>query len=257
LTDIKDFIFNLQRKIAEIINDDLIGFYIHGSLAMGGFNLNSSDIDVLAVTNKSMTVDVKRALAKLFLTYSSSPYPVEITFLNKEQLREWQYPCPYDFHFSEFWRERYADDLLNGTEEFLNDQVHTDADLAAHITITNNRGICLQGKPIGEVFPLVPASDYRSSIMGDFKECLKNIEEAPIYCTLNMMRVYWYLKEGVISSKLEAGKWGISTFPMEMKNTIKKVVESYANDKIRYKFEKGELVLLKNYIFNHVQQLLL
>ena len=58
--------------------------------------------------------------------------------------------------------------------------------------------------------------------MGDFKECLENIEEDPIYCTLNMIRVYMYLQEGVISSKLEAGKWGRSTFPKEMKNTIKK-----------------------------------
>ena len=254
--DIKDFIFNLQRKIAEIIKDDLIGFYIHGSLAMGGFNLNSSDIDVLAVTNKSMTVDVKRALAKLFLTYSSSPYPLEITFLNKEQLIEWQHPCQYDFHFSEFWRERYVDDLLNGTDKFLNGHVQTDADLAVHITITNYRGVCVKGKPIDEVFPQIPASDYLLSIMGDFKECLENIEEDPIYCTLNMIRVYMYLQEGVISSKLEAGKWGRSTFPKEMKNTIKKVVECYTNDKNRYNFEKGELVLLKNYLSGQVQRLL-
>ena len=256
LSNIKDVIFSLEKKIAEIIKDDLIGFYIHGSLAMGGFNANSSDIDILVVTNDSMTVETKRELAKFFLTYSQSPYPVEITILNKEQLNEWQHPCPYDFHFSEFWRERYVADLLNGTDKFLNGRVDTDADLAAHITITNYRGVCVKGKPINEVFPQVPASDYLLSIMGDFKECLENIEEDPIYCTLNMIRVYMYLQEGVISSKLEAGKWGRSTFSKEMKNTIKKVVECYTNDKNRYNFEKGELVLLKNYLSGQVQRLL-
>lgn len=255
-SDTKDFIFNLQKKISEIINHDLIGFYIHGSIAMGGFNPSSSDIDVLVVTNKSMTVETKRKLAKFFLMYSNSPFPVEISFLNNEQLKDWQHPCPYDFHYSECWRERYANDLLSGTYKFLNGDVNTDADLAAHITVTHNRGICVDGKPIGEVFPLVPSSDYLSSIMGDFRDCLENIEEDPIYCTLNLIRVYWYLKEGVISSKQEAGSWGLSTFPKEMSITIKKVVECYANDKDTFGFEKDELVLLKNYISNNVQKLL-
>ncbi|MGI8387826.1 aminoglycoside adenylyltransferase domain-containing protein [Robertmurraya sp. P23] len=256
LSDTNDFICNLQKRISEIIKDDLIGIYIHGSLAMGGFNPKSSDIDVLVVTNKSMTVETKRKLAKLLLMQSSSPYPVEISFLNTEQLRVWQHPCPFDFHYSEFWRERYANDLLSGTDKFLNGDVNTDADLAAHITITNKRGVCVYGKSIDEVFPLVPSSDYLSSIMGDFTDCLENIEEDPIYCTLNLIRVYWYLKEGVVSSKQEAGNWGLSKFPKEMKNTVEKVVKCYSNDKDTYGFEKDELVKLKNYILNDVKKLL-
>ncbi|MFX3628851.1 MAG: aminoglycoside adenylyltransferase domain-containing protein [Ectobacillus sp.] len=255
-SDVKDFIFNLQGKISEIINDDLLGLYIHDSLAMGGFNPNGSDIDVLAVVNKPITVETKRELAKLFLLYSNSPFPVEISFLNHEQLKDWQHPCPYDFHYSEFWRERYANDLLNGTYKFLNGGVHTDADLAAHITIMNNRGICLKGKPIGEVFPLVPSSDYLSSIMDDFKDCLENIEDDPVYCTLNLIRVYWYLKEGVISSKQEAGSWGVSIFPKEMKITIQKTAECYAHNRDTHGFGRDELILLRNYMSDNVQKLL-
>ncbi len=146
-SDIKDFIFNLQKHIYKI-NDDLIGFYIHGSLAMGGFNPNSSDIDVLVVTDKSITVETKRNLAKLLLMCSNSPYPVEISFLNKEQLKDWQHPCPFDFHYSEFWRERYENDLFRGTYKFLNGDIFTDTDLAAHITITNYRGVCVTGKQL-------------------------------------------------------------------------------------------------------------
>ncbi|MFD0051663.1 aminoglycoside adenylyltransferase domain-containing protein [Actinomycetes bacterium NPDC127524] len=255
-SDTKEFIFNLQKKISEIINDDLISIYIHGSLAMGGFNPNSSDIDVLAITNKSMTVETKRKLAKLLLTHSSSPFPVEISFLNTEQLKVWQHPCPFDFHYSECWRERYANDLLSGTEIFLNGDVNTDADLAAHITITNKRGVCVYGKSIEEAFPLVPSSDYLSSITGDFTNCIKNIEEDPIYCTLNLIRVYWYLKDRVISSKLEAGNWGVSTFPKELQNTVAKVVVCYSNNRDTYGFEKDELVMLKNYISNGAKKLL-
>lgn len=255
-SEIKDFIFNIYKNIKEIINDSYVGFYIHGSLAMGGFNPKSSDSDVLVITYKSMEIEYKRNLARLLLDYSNSPYPIEISFLNTELLRHLQHPCPYDFHYSEFWRERFEKDLLNGTYQFLNGDIHTDADLAAHLTITYQRGICVEGKPIKEVFPLVPRSDYISSILGDYQDCLENIEEDPIYCSLNLVRVFWYLKERVISSKQEAGNWGLKTFPRELSITISKVVDSYANGNGANTLEKDELILLRNYISDNVQKLL-
>ncbi|WP_010649791.1 aminoglycoside adenylyltransferase domain-containing protein [Oceanobacillus massiliensis] len=255
-SDVKDFIINLQKGISEIVNDRFVGFYLHGSLAMGGFNPKSSDIDVLVITNESMKVEDKRNLAQFFLNYSNSPYPIEISFLNTEQLKDWKHPCPFDFHYSDFWRKRYENDLLRGTYTFLNDEVNTDTDLAAHITITNHRGICVEGEPIDEVFPSIPKLDYISSILGDYQECLGNIEEDPIYCSLNLIRVFWYLKEGAISSKQEAGNWGLQTFPQELSITIRKVVNSYANKTGTYFFDKGELILLRNYISEKVQKLL-
>ncbi|AMX85132.1 MULTISPECIES: aminoglycoside adenylyltransferase domain-containing protein [Geobacillus] len=255
-SDIRNFVFRILSETKEIVKQDFIGFYIHGSLAMGGFNPNSSDIDILVITSKSMTIENKRKLAKLFLSCSNNPFPVEISFLNEEQLKNWRHPCPFDFHYSEFWRERYEDDLVTGSYQYLNGDIKTDADLAAHLTITTNRGVCVEGKPIEEVFPSIPRSHYISSIMGDFQDCLENIEEDPIYCTLNLIRVFWYLKEGIISSKLEAGNWALLTFPREIKNTIKKVVNSYANEHDTYDFERDELLILKNYISSNVQELL-
>src|SRR5699024_3564942 len=110
-------------------------------------------------------------------------------------LKYWNHPCPFDLHYSEHWRERYQYDVLNETDNYLNNAVHTDTDLAAHITIMNHNGICIEGEPIHKIFPTIPQSDYISSIMGDFEDCLHNIQSEPIYCTLNLIRVYWYLNE--------------------------------------------------------------
>lgn len=255
-SEIKDFVTDLLYITKEIIKEDFIGFYIHGSLAMGGFNPKSSDIDVLVLTHKIMTVETKRKLAELFLNFSNDPFPVEISFINKEQLKKWTHPCPFDFHYSEFWRGRYQDDLSKGTYQHLNGKLRNDADLAAHITIVNHRGICIEGPPIDEVFPKIPRSHYISSILGDFQECLENIEEDPIYCTLNLIRVYWYLKADIISSKQEAGEWGLSSFPKEFSFTIQKVINSYADEKEIYDFEKSDLFMLRNYINKNVQELL-
>ncbi|RLQ94576.1 nucleotidyltransferase domain-containing protein [Falsibacillus albus] len=252
---VRAIIFNLKNEIMKILNEDIIGFYIHGSLAMGGFNPKKSDIDVLVVTPKSIKVDAKRKLAKLLLMYSNSPFPIEISFINKDQLKNWLHPCPFDFHYSEVWRGRYENDLLKGTDNFLNDSINTDPDLAAHVTITKNRGICVEGKPIDQVFPLIPCGDYTASIIGDFQECIENIEEDPTYCTLNLIRVFWYLKEGVISSKQEAGEWGLLTLPKEMGDTIKKVIDCYGTEKDANGFEKDELLVIKDYIAKNVQAL--
>lgn len=254
--EVRDFIRNLNKGIQRIIKENFVGFYIHGSLAMGGFNPRSSDIDVLVVTNKAIGVEIKWLLAHFFLEYSNSPFPVEISFLNKEQLKDWKHPCPFDFHYSEFWRKRHQDALISETFNFLQKEKSTDTDLAAHITVTSHRGICVYGDAIAEVFPIVPQSDYISSIMGDFKDCIRNIENEPVYCSLNLIRVFWYLKEGVISSKQEAGNWGLGILPQDLRTTVEKAINTYTGNKINISFNQDELTLLKKYIAEKVESLL-
>ncbi|WP_053216029.1 aminoglycoside adenylyltransferase domain-containing protein [Guptibacillus hwajinpoensis] len=251
----KKFVLDLVCETKQIMCDNYIGFYLHGSLAMGGFNPQSSDLDVLVVTHESITIETKRKLAKLYFNYSTNPYPIEISFLTKGQLDNWEHPSPYEFHYSEFWRDRYEVDLLENRFTYLNDDIKTDPDLAAHITIMFYRGICIEGSSIFEVFPRIPSSDYLSSIIGDYEECLANIVDDPIYCSLNMLRVFWYVKEGIISSKQEAGNWGLTSLPDEMKGTMYKVVNSYQSEKSSYQFDETELIFLRNYIHYNLQDL--
>nr|WP_277813884.1 aminoglycoside adenylyltransferase domain-containing protein [Mesobacillus subterraneus] len=49
-----------------------------------------------------------------------------------------------------------------------------------------------------------------------------------------------------MSSKKEAGDWGLLTLPKEMTNTISKANGCYANEKNTYHFEKDELLFFKN-----------
>lgn len=254
--EVRGFVFNLLGEIKEVIKEDFNGLYLHGSLAMGGFNPKSSDIDILVVSNKSLTVKTKRELAKLLLASSNNPFPLELSVLTIKHLRDWKHPCPFDFHYSEWWRAGYEKDLVKGTSHYLNDEIKTDPDLAAHITILNHRGICIEGNPIMEVFPSVPRSDYLSSIMGDFQDCLEGIEEDPIYCTLNLLRVLWYINDDVISSKQEAGNWGIVALPLDVRYTIQKVLKCCESTKSKYDFEKKELLRIRDFIESRVQELL-
>ncbi|MGG3913299.1 aminoglycoside adenylyltransferase domain-containing protein [Rossellomorea vietnamensis] len=103
------------------------------------------------------------------------------------------------------------------------------------------------------MFPIVPRSDYLSSIVGDFQECLDRIQKDPIYCTLNMIRVFRYVKEGVISSKEEAGRWGLAHLPKELSSTVNKIIDCYSSEKDDCQFENDELLRFRDYVTNNVQ----
>ncbi len=248
------FVHCLMDEMKYILSDNLLGLYLHGSLAMGGFSPGNSDIDLLGVTKFPLANEDALKLTKLFLKYSNHPFPVEISFLNKQQLIKWDHPSQFDFHFSEFWRSYFESQA--GTDVDLNDGDAKDEDLAAHITIINDRGICLLGNPIVEMFPEIPREDYISSILGDFQSCLQNIEQDPVYCTLNLFRVYRYLKENEIYSKIEAGEWGLLQVPNEYRSIIQRVINRYQNNKNNEPFEANELFSIRDYVKVKVEELL-
>jgi streptomycin 3"-adenylyltransferase len=68
--------------------------------------------------------------------------------------------------------------------------------------------------------------------------------------------VFWYLRGGIISSKQEAGNWGLTTLPNEFKLTIQKVVNRYLYEKQNYDFDKNELLILRDYLKINVQEIL-
>lgn len=243
----------LTDTIRAITKENFLGLYIHGSWAMGGFNPDGSDVDVLVVVKDSLDIATQCKLAKFLLAISNDPYPIEVSFLRQKQLENWTHPSPYEFHYSEGWRQSFEQELITGQYEAINNDQKVDPDLAAHLTILNHRGIRWEGPSIDNVFPVIPRTHYLSSILADYQDCLKNVEADPVYCVLNLIRVYWYIEEGVISSKLEAGEYGLTSFPQEYKETIRKVIENYQGNRVR-EFHKEELMSIRDYIQSEVEK---
>lgn len=171
--------------------------------------------------------------------------------MNRNQLEKWEYPPAYDYHYSEYWRERYE----KNKKQWLIDE-YRDADLAAHITIINYKGICLRGESIEHVFPNIPMTDYIDSILEDYRDCLSNIEKKPVYCILNMLRVYRYLNDGTIFSKMEAGKWGVTYLPEKHSQLVNLAIDIYKGKRSDLQFKTEILVAFKEYIKEEVNALL-
>src|SRR5262245_8202997 len=94
-----------------LLADQLVGIYLHGSLALGCFNPSRSDLDLLVVTHTGMPVEIKRELGQLLLELSGAPIPIEISFLRRADITPWRHPAPFDLHYSETWREQYQREL--------------------------------------------------------------------------------------------------------------------------------------------------
>jgi predicted nucleotidyltransferase len=239
--------------VVNILGDNLTGIYLHGSLAMNCFNPARSDLDLLVITQEGLGETI-RDIAALVLETSGSPSELEISFLRESYLHPWRYPTPFDFHFSETWREKTALELAaERWQLWAGDPPPTDPDLAAHITITRARGISLYGKPIADVFPEVPRADYLDSILADFDYAREQIAENPVYAVLNFCRIYSYVRDGRIDSKDEGGVWALDGLP-DYRPLIQAALDAYRGEDVPGGFDAGMLAAFADAIRVRIHQ---
>ena len=89
-------------KSQEILLDNLVGIYLHGSAVMGCFNEKKSDIDLLIVVNKAITNEVKRKYMDMVVelnTYAPEK-GIEMSIVKRDVCKPFIYPTPFELHFS-------------------------------------------------------------------------------------------------------------------------------------------------------------
>lgn len=225
--DAKNQITSLCSRLRLLLHESLVGIYLHGSLAMGCFNPDRSDIDVLVVIDKEMPPDTKWDVVRFLLDVSMRPFPIEISFLQQSHINPWKHPAPFELHYSEEWRHRYLSKLDCETGEPWADTKRVDPDLAAHIVILRHRGVVLYGPPVDSVFPTVPEADYIDAIVNDIDDAIEWIDSKPVYGILNLCRVLCYLEERQVTSKEEAGEWAFGRVPDEFRSVVRLALQEY------------------------------
>src|SRR5579872_4704845 len=83
---VKAQVVRLCGGLIDALADNLVGIYLHGSLTMGCFHPERSDIDLLVVVREATELEVKREVAGWLLRCSNEPRPVEITFVTRPAL---------------------------------------------------------------------------------------------------------------------------------------------------------------------------
>ena len=222
-----DIINKFVNKTQDILKENLIGIYLHGSAVMGCFNPEKSDIDLIVVVNDKMSGAIKKAYMDMVVNLNSyAPAKgIEMSIVRKEVCNPFIYPTPFELHFSAMHLKWYKDN----PEDYIRKMNGTDKDLAAHFTIIKKRGKCLYGLSIEDVFSEVPKADYMDSIWNDIAEAPEDITENTMYLTLNLARVLAFAKDGLVLSKKEGGEWGLKNVPEEFHPLIEEALSDYGS----------------------------
>ena len=211
-----------------ILQDNLVGIYLHGSAVMGCFQPEKSDLDLIVVADRPLSDAVKRTYMETITACNASgpAKGIEMSVVLRAVCKPFVYPTPYELHFSAGHLKWYRDD----PDDYIRRMNGTDKDLAAHFTIINKRGKCLYGAPIEDVFGEVPSSDYFDSIWFDVEGDAEEITEYPMYLTLNLSRVLAYKEDGLVLSKKGGGEWAIEHLPPEYHPLIKDAMREYCEN---------------------------
>jgi predicted nucleotidyltransferase len=247
--EIKNYTDKFAAVFKEELKDNLVGVYLHGSLAMGCFNPERSDVDLLVICENELSTSSRKRIIKTLLTLTQGkPNQLEMSIVLKRYVKEFVYPTPFELHY---FHPGYLtdEDFICGGGGF------ADPDLAGHFTVTYHRGITLLGPEIRDLFAPVDKQFYIESIFNDIQDAPREITGNPVYFTLNLCRVLCYLKEGKVASKREGGEWGILNVPSAYQEIVRQCLDIYNGAADQTSITNDRLLEFSNWMLDECRRL--
>jgi len=244
--------------LSEILENKLVGVYVHGSATTKGFSFEQSDIDYIAVIESPLSDEERQLLSQRFLAVFGKGTPgngAEMHIVLRKYVGSgFIYPTPFEFHF--------------GTEEQIRhfgnkpSQIETDYDLAGHLRMLSDTGICIFGLPIEEVFHKIPDEIFFDSITRDCQESHDSIMAqtpdedcwVPSYATLNHCRTLSFIKTGKVCSKIEGGQWALEHLPSEHRDVVRAALEDKEKHDVQVQVSGAKLKLFSEYAFDKIEK---
>jgi predicted nucleotidyltransferase len=212
--------------VREILGNDVLGAYQHGSAVLGGMQ-PTSDIDILVITGRPATLVEKRRLVEGLMAISATfppPGPercVEVTVVAQTQVRPWRYPPTFDLQYGEWLRKRFE------REDSLPLQAASNADLATLLTIALLGDRPLFGPPPRELLDPVPTEDCITAMVGDIEVFMDEFDEDTRNLLLRLARIWQTVVTGTIDRKDRAAAWAQERLPSEYQQLMERARAMY------------------------------
>ena len=209
----------LSCAIQEILGGNLVGIYLHGSIAQNAFRWNISDVDFLIVVQSEPSDEAKRKLldTTIHLSEIAPPKGLEWSVVMLADCLHVSHPVPFCLHYSIAHTQRY----LTSPEEYIQNMKGRDGDLAAYFAIVRQCGIILYGKSIEDVFGPVP----KDFVMDSFRQNV--VDDDTPNGILNRCRYEAYRQEGVMLSKIDGALWALKHLPPDLHARIRSAIKAY------------------------------
>jgi predicted nucleotidyltransferase len=215
----------LVEGLQDVLREDLLGLYLHGSAVLGGLRPRS-DIDVIAVSTRRTSADEKRRLIELLLALSrrgsiGPPRPIELDVLVESEIRPWRYPPPFDFHFDELLRKEFESGEVEPWP------APTNPDLASAITMALLEETAVFGPPAAEMFDPVPRRDYIHAILRDTATVDEYLPWDTRNVVLTLPRIWSAVATDEVHSKDSAAAWALRRLPEEHRPVLERARATY------------------------------
>ncbi len=195
------YVESLASAMTTVLDFQLVGVYLHGSMVLGGFDPRRSDVDVLVVTSNPMTPERQSAAAQV-LSQDVLPCPaqgLELSILTHEVTLHPSSRPPFELHITTAPEDSKVIDGHGRAG---------DPDLVLHFAVCRAAGRLIgSGLPREQVFGPVP----RPLVLAQLVEELEWAAEhaANEYAILNACRAWKFVLEGDLVSKVEGGRWAL------------------------------------------------
>ena len=202
--DVNDFLNLLLSNMQAILGGHFVGLYLGGSLALGDFNPNRSDIDFVAVTDDESPLETIKALGKMHtrLRATGTKWAMKLdgSYVPQQVIRHWtsdEPPCPF----------------VEGDRFYVTNQ--GSAVIQRHII--RQYGVIVAGPSPHLLIDLVDADDLRNALRENLEKWWRPLLDDPAwvqesqkqpFAILTMCRALYTLEHGIVASKPVAARWG-------------------------------------------------
>ncbi|HEU5229420.1 MAG TPA: aminoglycoside adenylyltransferase domain-containing protein [Ktedonobacteraceae bacterium] len=220
--DVNALLHLLLAKVQTILGDKLIGCYLYGSLSLGDFDPESSDIDFLMVTTEELIENVLEELRNMHADIAASGLlyanHLEGSYIPRAALRSYD---PHD-----------ANHPTIGIDwDFHVGQHGSNWIIERHIV--REYGVVVWGPSPKTLIDPVPMQAIKAAVC----EMLRTFWKAQLagsewlrprdyqaFAILTMCRALYTLRQGVVASKPEAAAWACQALDPNWRPTIEKAL---------------------------------
>jgi Domain of unknown function (DUF4111) len=184
--------------LARVLGPALVGLYLHGSAAMGGWSAERSDVDLLGVVARPLGRRAKREISAR-LNHPSlvcpAPAGLELSLVTAAVAADPPRRPPFELHVH----------TGPSPQTHLGGPAAADPDLLLHFAVCRRAGVAVAGPDPVQVFAEPPRAWLLERAAAELRWAVRHGDFA--YRVLNACRAWRYLEDDVLGSKVESGRW--------------------------------------------------
>ncbi len=184
--------------LTRVLGPALLGVYLHGSGALGGWAAERSDVDLLGVVARPLDRQAKRVIsARLNHPSLTCPAPagLELSLVTAAVAADPPRRPPFELHLN----------TGPSPQTHLGGPAATDPDLLLHFAVCRRAGVAVAGPDPVEVFAEPPRAWLLERAAAELRWAVRHGTFA--YRVLTACRAWRYLEDDVLGSKVESGHW--------------------------------------------------